>query len=216
MGGRASAEVAYTLHTCYSSEYLWRGLNLGNDLVEAGTDVAAKWNHLDLSAGAWYGSFSNAGANLQELDLYGEVAKDFGFIKGSVGYIAYLYPNSGASSAQEIYFGLSRSVGFADASLKYYWGVQGDNNGYTEFGLSRSFVLSPCLNLVVGSNVGYLIEKGQCSAWTNKVALEWGVAEHAKLSPFVALSIPLSDDHDTAYYQSGNEVVGGAMLSVTF
>jgi len=216
MVGNASAEIAYTLHTGYSSEYLWRGLDLGNDLVEAGTDVAAKWNGLDLSAGAWYGSFSNAGANVNELDLYGEVAKDFGFVKGSIGYIAYLYPNSGANTYQEVYFGLSRSFGYVDASLKYFWGVQGDNNGYTEFALSHSFELSPCLSLGLGTNVGYQIEKGQFTAWTSKVSLDWGFAEHAKLSPFVALSVPMSDDNDTAYYGSGNELVGGTMLSVTF
>jgi len=46
--------------------------------------------------------------------------------------------------------------------------------------------------------------------------LDWGFAEHAKLSPFVSLSVPMSDDNDTAYVNSGNELVAGTMLSVTF
>ena len=34
VAGNASAEVEYTLGTGYTSEYLWRGANLGEDLVE--------------------------------------------------------------------------------------------------------------------------------------------------------------------------------------
>ena len=35
VAGNASAEVEYELHTGYTSEYLFRGLNLGQDLVRA-------------------------------------------------------------------------------------------------------------------------------------------------------------------------------------
>ncbi len=44
--GTASAEVEYEIHGGYSSMYLFRGLNLGDDLVEAGVDVAGEWNGL--------------------------------------------------------------------------------------------------------------------------------------------------------------------------
>jgi hypothetical protein len=215
-----AAAVEYTLHAGYSSEYLWRGLDLGDDLVEAGLDVAAEWNGLGLSAGAWYASFAapagHTSINTDELDLYGEVSKDFGFIKPSIGYIAYLYPNSSSDTYQEVYFGLAHDFGFVDVSFKYYWDVDGDNDGYSELALSHSFELSPCWSLNLGTNVGYLFEQGVATAWTTKVSVDWGFAEHAKLSPFVAASIALTDDADTAYYNSGNELVGGCMLSVTF
>ena len=214
--GTAAAAVEYRLHTGYSSEYLWRGLDLGDNLIEAGLDVTAEWNGIGLSAGAWYANFETAGQNMNELDLYCEVSKDFGFVKGAIGYIAYLYPNSNSNTYQEIYFGVSRDLGFATASLKYFWGVQGDNNGYIELGLSKSFELTACLSLALDSNIGYLMEQGQATAWTTKLALDWSFAEHAKLSPFVALSIALSDDVDTPYFHPGNEVVVGSMLSVTF
>jgi hypothetical protein len=37
VAGTASAEVEYEIHTGYTSEYLFRGLNLGQDLVEVGS-----------------------------------------------------------------------------------------------------------------------------------------------------------------------------------
>lgn len=226
VAGNATAEVEYELHAGYTSEYLFRGLDLGNDLVETGVNAATEWNGLGLSAGAWYGSFDdNSAAGIEpgdydydELDLYAEVSKDLGFLTASIGYIYYMTDDVALSveDAQEIYFGVSRDLGFANASLTYFWDIETDNDGYAELGLDRGFELNSCLTLNLASNLGYLAEQGQCTAWTTKVGLDWAFVENAKLSPFVALSIALSDDDDTAYEGSGNEFVAGSMLSVSF
>jgi len=215
--GTAAAQLETKLHAGYSSEYLWRGLDLGHDLVEAGLDVSTTYHDIGLSAGAWYGCFETGGQHHDELDLYGEVARDFGWIKGSIGYIAYLYPDANSNAAQEVYFGVARDLGFATASLKYFWSVAGANNdGYAELGLSKSFELNPDLNLTVDSNLGYLVEQGQATAWTTRLTLDWGFAPHAKLSPFIALSLALSDDANTAYLHSNNEFAAGTLLSFSF
>ena len=220
VAGTALAEVEYELHTGYSSQYLFRGLDLGDDLVEAGADVSTEWNGLGLSAGAWYGSYDTFGdLGLDELDLYGEVSKDLGFATAGVGYIMYHNKNIAGfvlDDAQELYLSLSRDLGFANASLTYFWDIETDNDGYSELGLDRSFELTPCVSLNVATNIGYLVEQGQATAWTTKVSADWGFAESAKLSPFVALSVALSDDADTLYAGSGNELVAGSMLSVAF
>lgn len=232
VAGNAQAEVEYEIHTGYSSEYLFRGLDLGDDLIEVGVDASTEVNGFGLSAGAWYGSFDSsanvlglgqAQVDTDELDLYAEVSKDLGFVTASVGYIAYIYNQANlneeffrANNAQEVYFSVARDLGFANASLTYFWDVELDNDGYSELSLSRSFELSQCLSLNVGTNVGYLAEQGQATAWTTKTSLDWGFVENAKLSPFVALSVALSDDNDTAYAGSGNEFVAGSMLSVGF
>jgi hypothetical protein len=233
----------YELHVGYTNEYLFRGVSLGLDLVEAGFDVATEWNNIGLSAGVWYANYDAPGSlnifensynghgNVNEIDLYAEASYDLGFAKASVGYIYYYNDMDDAyeaanslnvldgfvgDDAQEVYFGLSRDFGFAEASLTYFWGIVGDNDGYTELGLTRSFELAPCLALNLGSNVSYLVEAGDFGAWTTKVGLDWSFADHAKLSPFVALAIPLSDEDDTYYSSSENEFVAGSMLSVSF
>ncbi len=225
VAGNASAEVEYELHTGYTSEYLFRGLDLGNDLVEAGADVAGEWNGIGLSAGAWYGSYdvsSQALApgdyDIDELDLYGEVSKDFGFLTASIGYIYYMNEDSFnlIDDAQEVYFGLSRDFGFVNASLTYYWAIEGENEGYSEIGFDRSFELNQCLALNCATNVGYLFETSDFTSWTTKVGLDWGFRENAKLTPFVALSIALGDAKGTAWNDTQNEFVAGSMLSVSF
>lgn len=230
VAGNALAEVEYELHTGYSSMYLFRGIDTGDHLIEAGVDAAAEWNGLGLSAGAWYGSFDSSavpgGLDSDELDLYAEVSKDLGFLTASVGYIYYYYPQSDNNKATfnfdnigEITFGVSKDLGFAEASLTHFWGVTGPSNeGYTELALSRSFELSPCLALNVGTNLGYLVEGGDFTALTTKVSLDYGFAENAKLSPFVAGSIGLGDSSEGVgtWVSTENELLAGSMLSVSF
>jgi uncharacterized protein (TIGR02001 family) len=232
VAGNASAlDLDYNLHAGYTSEYLFRGTNLGNDLIEAGFDASADWNGLALSAGAWYGNFDapfgfgNIDHNQTEIDLYAEVSKDLGFVTAEVGYIYYyndqddiddLLLGGHLDDAQEVYFGVSRSFYGFDASLRYYWDVVTDNDGYSELALSKSFELTGCLTLNVGSTLGYLVEEGHLAHLTTKVSLDYGFAEHAKFSPFVAGSVDLSGGHGNAYGAAKNELVGGAIISVDF
>jgi hypothetical protein len=233
VAGIAQAEVEYTLHTGYSNEYLFRGINLGSNLIETGLDAATEVNGIALSAGAWYANYQapvfggptgDITNNLNELDLYVSASKDLGFATASLGYIYYQNSADKLSEAifgkvadtQEVSIGLSRDLGFANASLTYFGQIEGDNDGYSELALSRGIELSPCLNLNLAANLGYLVDKGQATAATFKASLDYAFAEHAKLSPFIAQSISLSDDNDTVYFGSENETVVGSMISVGF
>ena len=224
VAGNAKAEVEYELHTGYSSEYLFRGLDAGDHLTEVGVDAAYKWDGLSLSAGVWAAAFQSparTGNQVDnEVDAYAEVSKDFGVLTASVGYIYYWNMGGLGADNQEVYAGLSHDLGFATIFLTSYFDVdrtnKGDTDGYTELGLTKSFTLNQCLTLNVGSNVSYLIEDHEFIAWTSKVSLDWGFAEHAKLSPFVAVSIGLGESPRTSWVSTENELLGGSMLSVSF
>jgi hypothetical protein len=222
VAGNASAEVEYTLGTGYTSEYIFRGQNLGQDLVEVSASASTEWNGLGLSAGAWYGSYDNGGGRLEtdadELDLFGEVSKDLGFVTAAVGYIYYMNEPYNMEDTQEVYVKFSRDLGFANAYAAYYWEVESDSNhdDYSEIGLSRGFELNQCLTLNLATNIGYMWDPDQDTSWTTKASLDWGFAESAKLSPFVALAVQLTDDNDNYTSGFGNELVGGCMLSTSF
>jgi hypothetical protein len=224
VAGNANAEVEYELHGGYSSEYLWRGLELGEDLVEMGFDAAYEMNGINLSAGLWTSAYDSANTTHSgtenEIDLYAEASKDFGFLTASVGYIYYWQMSSLGADNQEVYVSLSRDLGFAKAALTYYGDVDrtngGDTDGYTELAFTRATELSQCLTLNVGTNVGYLVEGGDFTAWTTKVSLDWGFAEKAKFSPFVAASVALGESAGSSWATTNNDLVGGTMLSVSF
>ncbi|HVJ47041.1 MAG TPA: hypothetical protein VM511_11685 [Luteolibacter sp.] len=237
--GNASAiDLSYNLHAGYTNQYIFRGIDLGNDLVEAGFDVSADVTEsTNISAGVWYANFDTAPnipeleANTNEIDFYAKVAQDLGFATASVGYIYYYNDNSNdlrdfigghLGDAQEISFGLSREFYGVNVSLTYYWDIVSDNDGYTELAVGKSWELNSCLTLNVGSALGYAQEEGHLSHWTTKVSLDYEFVENAKFSPFVAGTLDLSSGHfDDAITTSTaphtkNEFVGGAMISVGF
>lgn len=244
--GNASAEVEYEIHAGLSSAYIFRGIDLGDELAETGFDVATQVAGLDVSAGLWYANWeapvgvggiagpAAAGfdADLDELDIYAEVAKDLGFATVAVGYIYYHFPQANGTAffipvddAQEVYFSIAKDFFGVDFSATYFWDIETDNDGYAELGASKGFELSPCLTLNTGAVFGYLFEEGDASHVQAKVSLDWAFTETATLSPFIAHSWALSEGGTLAgasgtstalYGGSSNELFGGLSLAVSF
>lgn len=219
VAGNASAiDLEYNLHAGYTSEYVFRGINLGQDLIETGASVSTEVGGLALSGGLWYASFESGNVKRDELDLFAEASKDLGFAEVAVGYIWY-HNFDDADDAQEVYIKAGRDFGFFDASIAYYWDVETDNDGYTELALSKGIELSSCLTLNLGATLGYLAEHGQLSHTGAKVSLDYAFTETATISPFVAATWSLNNNPRTTHgvgIGTQNELVGGAILSVSF
>lgn len=218
-GNATAIEIDYELGTGYTSEYIWRGINLGQDLVEVGLDASTEINGFGLSAGAWYGSFAQGGDNFDELDLYGEVSYDLGYFEAAVGYIYYYFPRADFN-ASEVPLSVRRDFGLVAADLTYFWDVNEDNDGYTQLTLSNQTELSSCLTLSSGLAVGYLAERGQFSNITLKAALDYALTETATVSPFVGYSWALTENAGHGgtmiYEESKNQLFGGVALAVSF
>lgn len=223
LAGYATAELEGEVHVGYNTEYIWRGVELGQDMAEAGVDLAYDLgNGFNVSGGAWYASFDDSLWADDELDLYAEVSKDFGWATFFTGYIYYMngpHTNkwiSRSDDAQEVYFGFSRELFWGiDASLAYYWDIVGDNGGYTELGLEKSVELSPCLTWDNGVKLGYMIEEGGLSHLTVMTALNWNFWGNATVSPYLAYSWEL-DELDTVYGPQEDHFFGGVKLTVKF
>lgn len=222
VAGNASAEVEYEIHVGYSTEYIFRGLDLGDDMVEAGVDMATEWNGLGLSAGAWYASWEQGAVDSDELDLYAEVSKDLGFASVAVGYIYYHFLGNnpaGNEDAQEVYFSVAKNFFGVDTSLTYFWeieDVRSGSDGYMELAAGKGFELSPCLTLNTGATLAYLVEESDFAHLTAKVSLDWAFTETATLSPYIAHSWSLSDTPSSFYLGSENQLFGGVSLAVSF
>ncbi len=222
VAGNAQAEVEYQLGVEYASMYLFRGADLGDNLTDVTLDASYDWDGVKISGGVWASAFEHSPVATgnqvdNEVDWYAEIGKDFGFANLSVGYIYYWNLGGLGEDAQEVPFTISRDFGFADIYLTYFWSVDGpNNNGYMELGGSHAWELNSCLTLSYNSVLGYMVEEGDFTAWKNQLTLDWGFAEHAKVSPFVAYSLSLSDTNGTITQGANNEWVAGSMLSVSF
>lgn len=216
----AETSISADLGVGYHNAYIFRGTDAGTDLVDATLNVSGTCplTGLDLSAGAWYGSvkegYGTDGYN--ELDLYASASKDLGFATASVGYIFYhFFDEPGFSDAQEVFFGLSKEIYGVTTSLKYFWDIETDNQGYTELGFAKSFEVAG-FGLDVSSTVGYLVEEGALSHLTTKVSHGFKLSENATLTPYVAYSVELDDLEQYIGTDEKNELFAGIGLSVTF
>jgi len=249
----ASCDAAFQgdVHVGYNSDYIFRGTDLGDDMVEAGIDLSYKAYGLNFSGGLWYASiedsalgnlapFATIPDHYSELDVYGEVSKDFGFATLFAGYIWYHYENTSfqlgpfagklIDDSQEAYFGASRELVWGiNGSLAYYWAIEGENQGYSELGLEKKFEFTPCINLDLGSKLGYLVEEGQLSHWTTSATLNFKVKDTFTISPYVAYSVELDGLEDYGSYNHSaiskfiggpsseeNHFFGGVKASVSF
>ncbi|HEX5791587.1 MAG TPA: hypothetical protein VFY13_10545, partial [Luteolibacter sp.] len=190
VAGTASAEVNYLLHAGWSSEYQFRGTDLGDNLIESGIDLATEYNGFGLSAGVWTADFdTTTGGSLTETDLYGEVTKDLGFATLGVGAIWYMNEDTATTTyddAEEVSFSLSRELGYGvKAKLAYFWDINTDNEGYSELSLEKTFELTKCLNVGVKTALGYNVEEGQIANWVTTAKLNYAISDTATFSPFV-------------------------------
>lgn len=250
VAGFASAnEFEGEVHIGGASDYIFRGADLGHGLAEAGADVSTDLGAgFTLSAGLWYASIQDSGmGNLpfatipdhySELDLYTELSKDFGWATAYVGYIWYHYQDTEISGggfdlkliddSQEVYFGLGREIAWGiNGALTYYWAVEGDNGGYTELKLDKTWDLHECVNLNFGVKTGYYVEEGQLAHVTPTLTLNIKVKDNFTISPYIAYSVELDGLDEVAGNNKiqnllgvtpdeGNHLYGGVKLAVSF
>lgn len=219
VAGTAKAEIEYSINGGYSNEYLWRGIQQGNDMVSTGIDAATEAYGLSLSAGVWHADFNTGANDTTETDVYFDISKDLGVwgLTGSIGYIYYIYDDPAFSANfQEYYLGLSKELYGIDASLTYYGEMaNANNNGYLELGLGKSYDLSDCLSLGIGTALGYVVEEGDFANLVTTVSLDWAITDSATISPYVTYAVEgsVQEVYNNA---SPQDFVGGIGVSVSF
>ena len=238
-GVAAQTGLQGELHAGVSSDYIWRGTQIGSGaLVETGIDLKGQVAGLNLSGGAWYGTLSgdrsiNTGwtsrpgavSDYDELDLYAQASKDFGFATVSVGGIAYLYPKFMDVNQNELYVGLSREL-FAGitGSLNYYYGFEGRYNvdagatpSYLQLAFTKTIKFTDCLSLDLGSSLGYCASEGTLNDVGVTAALNYQFAKNARLSPYLGETWGLENKNKQYLgFERSSQFYGGVKVAVGF
>lgn len=240
-GVAAQTGLQGELHVGVSSDYIWRGTQIGTGaLDEAGLDLNGEVAGLKLSGGAWYATLAGSRAtktgssNYDELDLYGQVSKDFGFATVNLGHICYIYPNQMNNNVDELYLGLSREIfGGVTATLTDYLGYDGNYAGgnyskaayidrsatpnYLQFSLTKTVKFLDCLSLDLGSSLGYVTSEGTLNDVGITAALNYSFAKNAKLSPYIGETWGLENSNKQYLgYEKTSQFYGGVKLAVDF
>lgn len=241
VAGYASAEIEGEVHVGYSNEYNFRFVDQGNDLIEAGIDLATEYNGFGVSAGAWYGSWDAygaagaAGVNADELDVYAAASYAFDPVTIELGYIYYYFPDTTGIDTQEVYLGASLDLPFGIGfGSTFYYDFDTYNGWYWDNAISYSFVFNDCLSLDLAAGVafahgnelqgsvrptagGVAPSKDGYQGYYLSAALPWSPMENLTISPYVKYTDGDSDlQTDLNGFGGGEHVIGGVTVAVSF
>jgi hypothetical protein len=218
--GTAAADIESEFHAGYSSDYVFRGGQVGGNLFEFGFDFAGSGDvgplgELDWSAGIWYATFDALtrigadGAN-NELDVYGEVSKSLSeMFSVAVGITNYSYFGNGGAADDDIepYISLGAAIN-DNLSLGATAFYDGSNNyihdWYFEFGAAYEREL--CQNTTAGLEVvlGWFDESNAVPGDDDDIyvrgtaSLSYAVSENITVTPYASVSF--SDNLGDRFY----------------
>lgn len=224
-------DVTADFAVSYNTEYIFRGLNFGDDLYTYGVDVAGSdLAGFNWSAGIWYGQFDAPGSD-EELDIYGEISKDIGAFNIAVGYIRYIFPDGDSANNTEAYIGASTEFCGFDLGAKLFYSVDADESStftagdiYYELSASYGYDISDKLNASIGATVGFFDADGNdvdsesgFAQITITAGLSYALSENLSLNPYLAYSNAESDY--VGIYNAGSEAdnfYGGVSVGYSF
>ncbi len=211
-----TGEVSVGAH----SDYIWRGLNLGDALLDTKFEVSTSAWGLDFNGGLWSGFVTEGRSGSDELNVYAGVSKDLGWAHFNTGYIYYEF-HANIPNGHEIYLGLSKDLCWGlNASYTYFLDVDGaDNDGYNELVFDHETELfGESFDTTLTS--GFLAENWGASHITLKSGYDIAITETATLTPYLAYTWELGGAEryalDGSQGDEKNRFYGGVSLSVFF
>ena len=142
-----------------SNAYVWRGITFNDEgVIQPYIDVSHPiglglnvWGNFDL------GDFDNAveGAEFSEVDLTLYYNVPIELFDLSVGYIDYLFPNSGTPNTGEVYFSVGKElVKGLSTGISVYFDVDEVKGVYGNASIAYSIPVDKKLSFEVGASLG--------------------------------------------------------------
>ena len=207
----AAEDIGAEVSVGYDTDYMFRGVNLGQDLLWSDVNVSTSLSDgLDLGVGAWYANVADDAGN-DELDIYAGLSTSMGDMSIDLGATYYYYPDPTAGEGTlEFGIGLGTSAGPIDLSLGLYYDIDLEA-AYYEVGAATSFDLTDTMAVDVGGAIGNA-DGDTLTALTFTIGVPITLSDSASLSPYVGVNIPL-DDYEDAF---GDDIYSGLSLTVGF
>jgi hypothetical protein len=227
-------DLGITASLGYDTNYIWRGLNYGQNwvrsaaegsilLIGGASEDGAGTTSLDWNAqfGTLAGdqdhfSTPNEDQSFQRLQLGAAVAHDFGPATVSLGYTYYrnmgsLNGNAPLNDGGEINLGLATSLGPIDiASSANFDHV--NNSWYFDVNASTTIAITDSISLVPFANVGYGHNLNWQFAANGGVANTWGGSNNitgwTAITTGIQLPIKLNSRATLTPYLAGNLPLG--------
>ena len=207
----AAEDIGAEVSVGYDTDYMFRGVNLGQDLLWSDVNVSTSLSDgLDLGVGAWYANVADDAGN-DELDIYAGLSTSMGDMSVDLGATYYYYPDPTAGDGTlEFGIGLGTSAGPIDLSLGLYYDIDLEA-AYYEVGAATSFDLTDTMAVDVGGAIGNA-DGDTLTALTFTIGVPITLSDSASLSPYVGVNIPVDDFEDVF----DDDIYSGLSLTVGF
>lgn len=239
LSASANAEIESEFYAGYDSSYIFRGINLGDDLYSFGFDFSGSCDcGFDWNAGIWYANFGDDFAFAdEEIDIYAGISKDFGGVTASLGFIRYILPDAAIADFTELYGGLSTTVGAVDLAVTVYWTIDAEagltfgpsgesatGDFYYEFTADYSLPIAEKVSLDLNGTAGFVSNSGDdYSTFSATAGLNFALSEAISLSTYVSAEFTEGADFRDfisspfgAPTEDGDDFFGGASVSFAF
>ena len=107
-----------------------------------------------------------------------------------------------------------------DFGVVYFWAIEGDNDGYSELTIDRSFALCEACSLDLGGTISYDWESSDVHHYGLSAMVNYAINDVLTVSPYV--SVTFAEDGATTagaangYTGNDDEIFGGVLVSAAF
>jgi len=189
----------------YHSTYLFRGIDFGDDLIDASIETSFALGGQDFTLGIW-------GANVfdvqggSEVDFYLSTSKDLGFATAELGYILYYFPDATGGNTQEVYLGLSKEVAGVGLSATWYYDFDQVDGNYLELGAEKTF--GP---IDAGLTIGINPIDGDFTHGQLTLSKTFSLNSEVSLTPYVSYSKSFTTTDDFGFVRQDQLLVGASI-----
>ncbi|NNE91813.1 MAG: hypothetical protein HKN23_09210 [Verrucomicrobiales bacterium] len=209
------APIGATISTGYMTNYIFYGVDFGEDAIWTGLDYTINALPIPVDVGVWYINPTSGPGEDDELDLYASVGDEFAGFDVSLTFAAYLYPEFGSGETYELALGVGRSLGIVDVYTNslYDFEIEG---WYFEVGAEKGFDLTDTIGLVVSGGVAYQSDYNSAGDdWNHayvQASFPIALRSNVTLEPYIAglFALDAVDDFQEDLLH------GGVSLSVSF
>ncbi|MFT5466656.1 MAG: hypothetical protein ACI8UO_001756 [Verrucomicrobiales bacterium] len=209
-----------SVYAGYDTDLYHRGANLGQDVISAGFNSNHDLGGLNLDLGIGYQNVTDPAVG-DRLVTSAWTGMDLMGLDAAIGLNWYYFPeiDSAVDDNLEIGLQLSHDLGIATLNFGYYYDFESEGS-YLEGGLSKTIALADCLDLNLGTGIGYGDDDYNTGFQAGgehvfvKAGLTYHLTETAALSAYVAGNFLYGDAADLS--DDDDDIYGGVSLSVSF
>lgn len=232
--GFAYSEIDTDFHLGYGSNFVFRGQDLGENLFQYGLDLSGECDcGLDWAAGIRYQSadttdFTGAGStNIDRLDIFGSVTKDFGIGSLELGVIHYTFnDNFFGGDFSEVFVGVGTQYAGIDFGAKYFYAFEssggnfsGENASWGELTAGYTHEYSDSLAVNLGLGIGSTLDADGGDSYMNynaRLSFDFAVSEDITVSPYLAYNSAENFNSTRIGVDDLDGIYGGVVVGFSF